>query len=120
MQLLSDKVSLSPTAKGIIGTRKQSCFVRVSHGGEHSTGSYWDSGSRSVYRVVDMRTTKGFTPPAGSYPTFDGRYQLKSGEVLISTGTFCGKEATPSITFLADDIEMVERYFALELSSQVA
>ncbi len=69
-----------------------------------NTDSYWSGGSRSEYSVYNMDTNKFGFPPAGKYPwTTENRYTLQPGDVLIETGTFCGKPATPRFTCLPAD-----------------
>lgn len=63
----------------------------------------WDGGSRSEYTLADLNT--GQTVSVGDHMAApwnnldEGRkVELKPGQVMLQTGTFCGKTATMSIT----------------------
>lgn len=112
---------LNRKAQEIIGTRKQKCFVtELAQARELNTASYWSDGSRDQFVVLNLASGKRTSPPIGQYPMFDAKYTLQPGEVLIRTGVFCGKPATPEITFIACDKTQVATMFELPLVSPTA
>lgn len=86
-----------------LGYRKHKVILE-DHNEITLTGGYWDGGSRSSYSILALDTGDlepvyvsrdpkmfGGAPP----PT----HNLSSGlDVIITTGVFCGKAATMSIT----------------------
>jgi len=64
--------------------------------------SYWSGGSRDVYHIVDVITKKVARLPS-NHPVFEpGRpytlaRPLPENFIVIQTGVFCGKTATPHI-----------------------
>lgn len=97
--------------------RKTKAYVSVfseEHG--HSINSYWDSGSRDEYAIVELATKRQSLLPTASHPHFDvanrglankesdaiavdgrGNATLKilpEGFCLVQAGTDCGKPAT--------------------------
>lgn len=80
---------------------------------EHNCASYWDEGSKSNYSIYNYLTKQWRSIPTGSYPTFKATCQLENFELLIKTGIFCGKEATPHITCLEDELENVRKLLCL-------
>ncbi len=85
-----------------------------------NTASYWDGGSKTSYRVLNMLTKQEGIPPCGSYPTFQAEYQLKPQELLIETSVFMGKPGTPRFTCRADDQEMARRLLGISACTVVA
>jgi hypothetical protein len=85
-----------------IGSRKRKCTVYTQDAGRPETlYSYWDGGSRDEYRAWDARGVEIHLPISGA-PGFTQKrpdWGPQAGDVLVCYGTFCGKEATPSITF---------------------
>lgn len=111
-------IKLSAKAQNIIGTRKKKAFVSIlTEPCEVNTASYWDSGSRDQFGVYSLTSKQTSIPFGGIYPTFDAKHKLLVGEVLIRRGTFQGKPATPSLTFICVDQPFVERDFDLDFSN---
>lgn len=77
--------------------------------------SYWDGGSRSFYRVVNIDTGLSVEPQGNAPFGANGRlgYGLIKGDIVIETGTFCGKPATPTLMCRADDETRVLAWLGL-------
>lgn len=91
--------------KYLTGSKKKKFFLskgltpRLLH-------SYWDGGSKDEYAVVNIRTGARTMPPTwgGNYDRSGQReYVPVAGDILIQTGSFCGKPATPYISFREED-----------------
>lgn len=81
---------------------------------EHCTDSYWSGGSKSEYVVINLDTGRRFVPPSGSYPwNVKNDYCLMAGDVLVETGMFCGKPASPHIRCLPQDEERVKNWLGI-------
>jgi hypothetical protein len=94
--------AMTEKAKWATGSRKKSFYFSTAE--KHSTDSYWDGGSRDQFEVANRVTGQRIIPPAGSYPwTTPNDYVLQPNEVLIVTGTFCGKPATPHFICRPDE-----------------
>lgn len=85
------------------GYRKHNVFVsRVKAPAHVNVSSYWSGGSKSYFvlypggtlAVQSVGKDPGF--PAKPTPLLD----LVAGDVLVESGTFCGKTATAKITFV--------------------
>ena len=105
--------------------RKQKATLSVFNGGVN-INSYWDGGSRSEYRIVDLHTLRSSGTPSTSHPYFDvvraglarrendavsvdsvGNVTLKilpAGYALVAAGTFCGKPATAHVYLPAENM----------------
>jgi hypothetical protein len=85
-----------------VGTRKRKCFIAEAPSGSPvKLRSYWDGGSRDLYAAYTA-SGKSISIPVGGAPGFTSEPEAWTpapGDVLIQTGTFNGKEATPRITF---------------------
>lgn len=109
---MSDYYTITDKVKAMTGTRKRSFSVRVQP--KVTTNSYWSGGSKSDWRVTNLLTGKTFVPPAGSYPwTTPNVYELQPGDIVIETGTFCGKPATPCFRCLEADLPAVKKFLGL-------
>ena len=85
-----------------VGTRKRKCFAGYAIAGSPvKLRSYWYGGSRDLYAAytasgeaipISVSGAPGFTPEPEAWTP-------NVGDVLVETGTFNGKEATPRITF---------------------
>jgi len=97
----------------LTGTRKKT-FRLILSDRPLSVNSYWDGGSRDEYGVFNINTGQSFIPPTGTYPfTTPNQYTLKPGEILVQTGTFCSKPATPTIYCLPEDTTKVRQFLGL-------
>ena len=78
------------------------------------TNSYLDGGSRSEWRIINLNSKLDFAPSPGHYPwTTPNDYILYSGDVVIETGLFCGKPATPHFHCLPSDIQQVKAWLGV-------
>lgn len=106
--------NMTPKAKAITNSRKRKFyFHKRTVGAPNNTASYWDGGSRDVYSVLNIMTGQSKTPPVGQYPTYQASYTLEPNEILICTGTFLGKPATPSITCRVDEEMAVKQFLGI-------
>lgn len=96
----------TPRVKALTGTRKKNFFFSTTITPQ-SVNSYWDGGSKSNYAVYNIQTGIYSTPSQNSSTTFpkftDHTYQLQPFEILIETGVFMGKPATPQIICREED-----------------
>lgn len=85
-----------------VGTRKRKCVVTEDKAGTPITlYSYWDGGSRDEYCAWN-RNGQAITLPISGAPGFTqprAPWTPEAGDVLVEFGTFCGKPATPRVTF---------------------
>lgn len=102
----------NPKVKSLTGSRKQK-FTLWFHNETVYTASYWDEGSKSVFSVLNRATGQRFTPPTGTYPTFQAQYEMKPGEIVIETGTSSGKPATPAINCRPDEVEETKKFLGI-------
>lgn len=79
--------------------------------------TYWDGGSRSSYALVAHVTTRPscirryphYAPSQFGGPKESPRIELKTpGFAIVTTGMFCGKTATATVTLSAADFEALE------------
>lgn len=82
--------------------RKHKCFLYIAESIELQ-GTYWDGGSRSSYSAVNLKTFQSgnaqqYAPPQFGGPVDTPRCEIPENVAIVSTGTFCGKTATASIT----------------------
>ena len=84
-----------------VGTRKRKCYVDETPAGrEMRLRSYWDGGSRDIYRAFDAQGQRIDISVSGA-PAFTAEpapWVPQAGDVLVVTGHFCGKESVPHIT----------------------
>jgi len=85
-----------------VGTRKRKCYIAEAPSGSPvRLRSYWDGGTRDLYAAYSA-SGEEISLPVGGAPGFTPEPEAwvpNAGDVLIETGTFMGKEATPRITF---------------------
>jgi len=82
-----------------------------------NTDSYWDGGSKTDYRVRNIDTGANFIPPAGVYPwTVKNDYILQPGDLVIATGMFCGRPASPRLICRPEDEARMMAWLGLEVS----
>lgn len=79
------------------------------------TASYWDSGSRDCYTVINMTTGARITPPVGSYPMFQAEYTMQPGDLLVQTGIFLGKPSAAYFHCLPEDENKARMFLGLAL-----
>ena len=85
--------------KALTGSKKTRLYLRVvTPGATVQTPSYWDGGSRDDWTIhrPGSRTSVPTNHPffeAGAKSTVT----LDHGTLLVQTGVFCGKPATPTI-----------------------
>lgn len=99
---LKDRPDLQKIVKMVDGKcRKAKAFLHRRNEVTLS-GTYWDSGSRSQYYLVNLNS--GTVTPCASFapvqfggPREDRVQKIEPGFAVVETGTFCGKPATPSI-----------------------
>lgn len=100
-------------AKRITGSRKKQFRFYVCE--THCTNSYWDGGSRTQFEVLNIDTGARGVPSPGIYPwTTPNNYTLKPGEIMIETGTFCGKPSWPCISCRPDDEQRVRQWLQMD------
>jgi len=107
------------------GYKKHNAYLMVFRGGV-SVNSYWDSGSRAEFAVVDMATGRRAALPTQSHPYFDiaragmantadahvavdarGNVTLRhlpEGFALVQAGVSCGKPATAWVYVPAENM----------------
>lgn len=106
------EIEVTQRIRSFIGGSQRKATLRTCVDGQTmNTASFWDSGSRNEFLVVNIDTGASFVPRKGIYPTFQAEYTLQPGEILIQTGVFMGKPSRPYITFQPiDGAEKVMRY----------
>lgn len=91
-------------------TRKRECVVQCDDK-ISLYGTYWDGGSRSEYRLVDISSGRQLSLSYSVNPPQFGGYEttvdLQRGQALIKFGTFCGKPATCYVTVLPCDLPKI-------------
>lgn len=97
--------SNSPEVRNYLpdGYRKRSVIVSKVQGPyQTDVGSHWDGGSRDQYTLIDERGNRSNVTVADS--AFNGKpntkIEVKSGQVLVTHGVFCGKPATAHLLFV--------------------
>lgn len=106
------EIEVTPKIRSFIrGSQRKATLRTCGDGQTMNTASFWDSGSRDEFLVVNMNTGASFVPRKGIYPTFQGEHTLQPGEIMIQTGVFMGKPARPYIHFQPrDGVEKVMRF----------
>ncbi len=89
------------------GSKKRKAILSPAATTVTLSGMYWDEGSRSEYMVVNLDTMAVARLPAVAPPQFGGPqvdhvYSLAVNQAVVIGGTFCGKPATPVVTFHPD------------------
>jgi hypothetical protein len=86
---------------GLVSRKRKAVMARPTTAVTLS-GTYWDSGSRDSYYLVNL-VTRGVVPLEHQSPMqFGGPRQgpqqlLEPGYAVIQAGVFCGKPATPVV-----------------------
>jgi hypothetical protein len=100
--------------KQLTGTRKRE-FSLDTTTRPQNTDSYWSGGSRSEFLVHNLDTHANFTPLMGRYPFNEpNNYELNPADVLIETGIFMGKPATPHFLCRPEDLERVKTWLGIQ------
>lgn len=97
--------SNSPEVRNYLpsGYRKRSVIVSKIQGPYlASVGSSWDGGSKDSFTLIDEqgRHSDVSVPDSPFNGKPNTKLEVKSGQVLVSHGVFCGKPATAHITFV--------------------
>lgn len=109
---MNEPFKSTPQAKALTGSNRHT--FRIYTRAVTSTNSYWDGGSRSEYRVINMTTGKTFTPPSGVYPfTTPNNYTLQPGDLVIVTGTLMGKPAFPHFICREEELPAIKTYLGV-------
>lgn len=92
-----------------VGSRKRKAMVSRHSCNVTLSGTYWDSGSRSSYSLVDLNTMQvqpqaHHAPVQFGGPREDPVIVLLPHQAVVKTGTFLGKPATP-VVFLHPDCD---------------
>lgn len=98
-----------------VPTKKRSVFISF-YEKVNLTGNYYDGGSKSDYMLLKMNGKKQTL--TGKRPFWDGGdddVTLEPGDIVLETGMFCGKTATPHVYGRIADI--VRRVHPHELDS---
>ena len=110
------RYKMTQKVKDLTGSRKRE-FSFGTTDRPISTNSYWDGGSRREYEVFNRNTGDLFTPSGGRYPWCNpedrGEYTLTPGDIMIETGSLCGKPATPYIGCRTDELEAVKKWLGI-------
>lgn len=98
----------STKTKQLTGSRKRQCTFSPGHTSVN-VNSYWDGGSKSSYVVFNIDSGMEVLPVGNAPFMTSGRldYTLIIGDIVIETGTFCGKPATPRFMCRTEDSERV-------------
>lgn len=115
---MSIKFNTTDKAKRLTGTKRKTCCLDAYLGATPiALRSGWDGGSRSDYSVVNVLTGVRSNPPTNSNYAFDRapkvEYTPAPGDVLIKTGTFCGKPSYPSFSCAEADLDAVKRFLGI-------
>lgn len=86
----------------LVGSRKRRVIMSRPATTVTLSGTYWSGGSRSDYWLVDLNTNQAqplahANPSQFGGPVQDPEIQLQPNQVVVKTGVFCGKPATPTI-----------------------
>src|SRR5262249_23600617 len=91
--------------------KREWVFVVIQPGDDVDVyGTYWDGGTRRYYQWHDMKdgSVGGLhgLPPFSRVPGGAHQFQPDRGVLVVVTGTFCGKPATPEVYIRADDVRI--------------
>jgi len=106
------RFKVTPEIKGLLYSyKKKTVFIQAyPPDTEYHIDSYWDGGSKTTYTLINLLGSCSFPTPEKSSKGYPGNYyKLRPGEILLSTGFFCGKPATAGFAFREDDKEAVFR-----------
>lgn len=114
---MNETIITTDKIKRLTGTRRKKCRLNTYLSAEpRLLHSYWDGGSRSEYSVVNVLTGAHSNPATwgGNFDRAGKReYVAAPGDVLIQTGTFCGKPSYPSFSCAEADLDAVKRFLGV-------
>ena len=94
---MTTRYPTTPMVRRLSGTRKREFYLAMFEAPYvKDCNSYWDDGSKDNYRVLDMNGQFVEVPPSGSFKKRADPYTIKPGTILMETGLFRGKPATPT------------------------
>jgi len=88
----------------LVGSKKRKAILARPTDKVTLSGTYWDSGSRSDYFLVDLKMMQArplahYSPPQFNGPREDPVVNLEPHQAVVEAGVFCGKPSTPTIYF---------------------
>lgn len=115
---MNETIQTTDKIKRLTGTRRKTCRLDTYLSATPQTlRTGWDGGSCSHYSVVNILTGVSSNPPTNSSFAFDRapkvQYVATPGDVLIQTGTFCGKPSYPSFSCAEADLDAVKRFLGV-------
>jgi hypothetical protein len=113
MYVPTSEPGIGPIAAAAFPSNRKPIVVEEFRG-PRNVNSYWDSGSRDEYRLVDLESRRVFPVPT-SHPFFDRKEngercgeleisELPPGTALVCGGTFCGKPATVRVLLRSENL----------------
>lgn len=114
---MNETFKTTDKAKQLTGTVRKTCRLDTYLSATpRLLRSCWDGGSYSSYSVFNINTRQHSEPPTvGS--AFDRspkvEYVAAPGDVLITTGTFCGEPSYPCFSCMKADLEAVKRFLGI-------
>ena len=106
-----DTRPMTSSVRRLTGSRKRTFWLSFSPDDtSHSTASYWDSGSRDKYSVINMRTGRIRYPSTGRFPIFKADTVLEPGEILVGTGVSQGKPSTSHLHVRESDKDLFDKW----------
>lgn len=112
---MNESIITTDKIKRLTGTRRKKCSLNT-YLSECVLSSYWDGGSCSKYSVVNVLNGLHTNPPVhgGQFDRSEKRkYVPAPGDVLITTGTFCGKPSYPSFSCREEDLTAVKQFLGI-------
>jgi hypothetical protein len=106
----SKRIEKKILPKHLQTSRKRDAYISLLGEGDavSTFGSWWDGGSRSEFCLIHLATgTKRSLSYSSSPPEYGGEVKSlrpERGWAILTTGVFCGKESTPSLSILLEDL----------------
>ena len=113
------RFKITPKVKDLTNTSRREFSVNTR---EHPicTDSYWDGGSRSYFRVINLETGKDFIPPMGKYPwTVKNDYTLQTGDVVIDSGHRGDGKIYVDFWCLPSDLDRILRWLRVNPTEEI-
>lgn len=105
---------VTPKVKELTGSKKRSFYFEPANTVTPRGG--WSGGSRSCYTAIEWRTGKPYAFHIGDQWSIQAKQQvLPAGVILIETGTFCGKPATPRIYCNPTETDEVAQWLGIAI-----